>query len=123
MSKNAQKRLLIILGETGDRITDTKRIVSARALAEIVRSRFPSRSYNFGTITLYMERLRERFMVTVTHQHGEIRYRLTDTGFDEACRLWDERDALGYTEADNHSVVDVAVGVVTTTKEFLVAPI
>lgn len=124
MSINAQKRLLILMGSTGDRAADTNKIISARTLTETMRARFPDRSYNFGTIVMYMERLRERFMVTVLYKHGELRYRLTDAGFDEAYRLWDERNELGYVEPASHSLTKPAAAIIATTaKEFIPAAI
>ncbi len=120
MSMNAQKRLLIVMGSTGDRATDTGKIISARTLTEIMRDRFPNRSYNFGTIVVYMGRLRERFMTTVIHQGGELRYRLSDAGFDEARKLWNERSELGYAEPAGRSVTDAAAEVIdATAKEFI----
>lgn len=124
MSVNAQKRLLIVMRSTGDQITDTSKIISARAISEVMQNRFPSRSYNFGTLVVYMERLRGRFMVAVIHRNGELRYRLTDTGFKEASKLWDERKTLGFVESAHYSVVGATTGVIANTAgEFILSAV
>ncbi len=96
MSINAQERLLIVLRGTGDSPTAPHKSMTAHTLTATIHTLFPDRSYNFGTVVLYMGRLRDRFMVSVVYQNSELHYRLTRAGLDEAIRCWNKRTELGY---------------------------
>ena len=86
------------MGSTGDYDTDTERVTSFRSITIKMRNTFPDRSYNFGTLVLYLERLRERKFVAVVRRQGKCCYHLTRTGFFEAKKVWDERYTLGYVD-------------------------
>lgn len=103
MSENAKKRILLIMVGLEDQDTAINRRWSSRAIWEALQAHFPGHHYNHATTCLYLGRLHLHHQLRMEAGKLDSFFRLTEPGFAEGRRHWEERFRLGYgslSEAD-----------------------